>query len=500
MFFQAVGLVLLACFYGVYFWKMLKQKRAGIRTDQLGIGKKGPQKWIEISLKILTISVPLAEVISLLKKTVLFSVPFQMTGLVLATAGFVLFAASVFTMKDNWRAGVSSNDHTSLVTNGLYRFSRNPAFLGFDLVYAGFVLMFGNLPLLIFSAAAMLLFHLQIVVVEEKYLLKTFGEDYERYCQEVCRYLGRSHRRHNHDGHKPVGKYGLMIFLLFIVVYLLVQGVRCHAAVSDSEERLKTLHVQTAHLSYGDMTYLDEGEGDVILSVHGIFGGYDQAYDTCLPFCSDFRVIAPSRFGYLGSDVKGSGTPAEQADAFCELLDELSMDKVYVLATSAGGSAAIQFALRYPERTKGLILYSAAVPSAQKPDSAPDYAGPPAFLCDDYPMFLMSPLFEPIMGMEPSTIYTMLPVRERREGVILDASVTNPDMARHYDSYIVEDLQVPTLIFQAKDDKLIRFDETAASVARFPNVTFVSFDDGGHLMKGHEEEIRKKVLEFTGTH
>ena len=43
-------------------------------------------------------------------------------------------------------------------------------------------------------------------------------------------------------------------------------------------------------------------------------------------------------------------------------------------------------------------------------------------------------MFEPIMGMEPSTIYSMLPINDRKVGVILDASVTNPDMARDFGS------------------------------------------------------------------
>ena len=45
-----------------------------------------------------------------------------------------------------------------------------------------------------------------------------------------------------------------------------------------------------------------------------------------------------------------------------ELLDKLGIDKVYLLATSAGGSIAIRFALDYPERTRGLILYCSAMP------------------------------------------------------------------------------------------------------------------------------------------
>lgn len=158
-------------------------------------------------------------------------------------------------------------------------------------------------------------------------------------------------------------------------------------------------------------------------------------------------------------------------------------------ATSAGGSVAIRFALDYPERTKDLILYCSAMPSPEKPEKFPEYAGPPAFLCNDYAMFLMSTLFKPIMGMESSTIYSMLPVSKRKEGVVLDASVTNPDIARNYDTYIIENLQVPTLILHAKDDKLASFADAEKALGRFPDCTFVAFETGGHLMAGHKNEV-----------
>lgn len=297
--------------------------------------------------------------------------------------------------------------------------------------------------------------------------------------------------------YKHMGAYIAGGILLFLAAYLIIQGIRCSAAVEAGKERLSTYGAKTVTLSYGNMSYVDKGEGETILSVHGIFGGFDQAYDTCKDFSSDYRIIAPSRFGYLGSDVLGNGTPAEQATAYVELLDELEIDKVYLLATSAGGSVAIRFALDYPERTNGLILYCSAMPYKEKPKSFPEYAGPPAFLCNDYAMFLISPLFSPVMGMEPSTIYSMLPCSSRKNGVILDASVTNSDMARNFDSYPIEDLQVPTLIFQAKDDKLINYADTENAVKRFQNCTFLSFENGGHLMVGHEEEIKEAVFNFT---
>ena len=287
---------------------------------------------------------------------------------------------------------------------------------------------------------------------------------------------------------------------VFLVVgmYLIVQRIRCNIATKEKLKQLSDYDAKTIPLTYGDMSYVDKGNGEVLLSIHGIFGGYDQAFDTCKEFASEYRILAPSRFGYLGSDILGNGTPAEQATAYAELLDRLGIDKVYLLATSAGGSIAIRFALDYPERTKGLILYCSAMPPATKPEKYAEYAGPPAFLCNDYAMFLMNPLFEPVMGMDASTIYGMLPVGERKAGVILDASITNPDMARNYDSYIIEDLQMPTLILHAKDDELASFEDVEKARNRFPNCTFVSFETGGHLMVGHGEEIKEAVMEFIG--
>ena len=244
------------------------------------------------------------------------------------------------------------------------------------------------------------------------------------------------------------------------------------------------------------MTYIDEGKGEVILSIHGIFGGFDQAYETCKVFREKYRILAPSRFGYLYSDIKGKGTPKEQAEAYLELINRKGIDKVFLLATSAGGTVAFRFALDYPERTKGLILFSSSLPYSEKPEKYPEYAGPPQFLCYDYAMFLISPLFQSIMGMDKSTIYGMLPIRERKKGVAIDAAITNIDMARNYDEYRIEDLKVPILILHSKDDKLASFESVKSVLHRFPRYQLVSFDKGGHLMVGHEKEVKEAVISF----
>ncbi|MCM1468475.1 MAG: isoprenylcysteine carboxylmethyltransferase family protein [Alistipes sp.] len=191
MLFQILAIIILVLFYGCYLYKMAMQKRAGIQTDQMGKGKAGLTKWIEIVMKIATYLVVAAEVVSVFLNVNFSPVWLRVTGFILAVFGVLFFITAVYTMKDSWRAGVSHTDKTALVTSGIFRFGRNPAFLGFDLVYIGIVAMFLNVPLLIFSTAACLMLHLQIVNNEEPFLQETFGEEYLEYKKHVNRYLGK---------------------------------------------------------------------------------------------------------------------------------------------------------------------------------------------------------------------------------------------------------------------------------------------------------------------
>ncbi|RCX14001.1 pimeloyl-ACP methyl ester carboxylesterase [Fontibacillus phaseoli] len=202
-----------------------------------------------------------------------------------------------------------------------------------------------------------------------------------------------------------------------------------------------------------------------------------------------YRIIAPSRFGYLGSTIPDDSSPSAQARAYLELLDSLSIEQVYVLGTSAGGTIAIRFALAYPERTKGLVLYSSASPWPEEPKKYSKHEGPPAFFCKDYPMWLLRPLLRPLMGMSKDTVYTMLPLGKRKQGMQIDAKIVNPGMAGNFAEYPIEELQVPSLIIAAKDDNLADSRSMEQVLSRFPNATWLPFEDGGHLMVGHEKEI-----------
>ena len=184
------ALLVLAVFYGIYFAKMLAQKRRGIRTRQIGRRKEKSIHTVEVLMSIATLGAPMAQLMSIAFGWSHLPANARFTGFLMGLLGDGIFLLSVLCMKDSWRAGIPDKDRTELVTTGIYRYSRNPAFLGFDLMYAGVLLLYGNLLTLGFSVFAMVMLHLQILQ-EERYLVEAFGAPYQAYCRQVFRYLGR---------------------------------------------------------------------------------------------------------------------------------------------------------------------------------------------------------------------------------------------------------------------------------------------------------------------
>ena len=185
-----LALIELAVFYSIYFEKMLLQKQHGIRTYQIGRRKEKELRTLETLMSIATLGAPIAQLLSIAFGWSHLPANARFTGFLIGLLGDGVFLLSLLCMKDSWRAGIPDKDKTDLVTTGIYRYSRNPAFLGFDFMYLGVLLMYGNLLTLGFSVFAMVMLHLQILQ-EERYLESTFGADYIAYKPQVFRYLGR---------------------------------------------------------------------------------------------------------------------------------------------------------------------------------------------------------------------------------------------------------------------------------------------------------------------
>ncbi len=188
--YRLLALLVLAAFYGVYLAKQWRQKRRGIQTMQIGCGKGGQTRRVEVLMGVATVGIVPAQLLSICFGWSHLPAGTRFTGFCVGMIGDLIFLISVLCMEDSWRAGIPEKDTTALVTDGIYRYSRNPAFLGFDLQYIGVLLMFCNLLTGMFTAFAIVMLHLQILQ-EERHLSATFGAEYQAYRRQVLRYLGR---------------------------------------------------------------------------------------------------------------------------------------------------------------------------------------------------------------------------------------------------------------------------------------------------------------------
>lgn len=185
-----LALLILAVFYGIYLIKQQWQKHRGIQTMQIGRRKETKKHTVETLMGIATVGIIPAQLLSIGFGWSHLSANARFTGFCIGILGDLIFLISVLCMRDSWRAGIPDRDRTELVTNGIYAFSRNPAFLGFYLQYIGVLLMYCNLLTGMFTVFAIVMLHLQILQ-EERYLTIAFGTKYLDYRHQVRRYLGR---------------------------------------------------------------------------------------------------------------------------------------------------------------------------------------------------------------------------------------------------------------------------------------------------------------------
>lgn len=189
---KIISLAIIAVFYGAYLAKTIALSYSGIKVNQLGRGEKPDStKAIELLLKcgtFLLVPIQLCAVFSILPLQFKASAMVQYVGLTLSAAGTICFVTAMLTMGKNWRAGIPDSNKTHFVKQGIYRISRNPAFLGFDLFYLGSLLVSPGIIYLAAVIFAIALFHLQISE-EEKFLESTFGNEYIQYKQKVGRYF-----------------------------------------------------------------------------------------------------------------------------------------------------------------------------------------------------------------------------------------------------------------------------------------------------------------------
>jgi 2-hydroxy-6-oxonona-2,4-dienedioate hydrolase len=284
----------------------------------------------------------------------------------------------------------------------------------------------------------------------------------------------------------------------------------------DMSDRTKALEAKSsvARTAKGEIEYAREGSGPAALVIHGAGGGFDQGLYLAHEMLGDgYDVIAPSRFGYLRTPVPTDASHKAQAEAHAALLDNLGVEDTIVMGVSAGAPSAIEFAVRYPERTRALIL---VVPRAYDPANQVGVEQTPQNKAviklfensADFSYWAATKLGRKqlvrFFGVDPELeataapderekisglIADMLPLSARFEGIVADTSseLVRPEL---------EKIDAPTLVISAEDDLYHTLPGARFAAEHIPNAELKVFKSGGHLLIGHAEDTRRAINAF----
>lgn len=316
---------------------------------------------------------------------------------------------------------------------------------------------------------------------------------------------------------RPAGRTAIRFVAGLVLVFVMFTAGRYAREIREERDRVAN-GGRIASTPCGPIEYAETGVGPPVLVVHGAGGGFDQGMDFGAPLAEEgFRVVAMSRFGYLRTPLPADASAAAQADAHACLLDALKIPRAAIIGASAGAPSALQFAIRHPDRCRGLILVVPAT-YVPRPGGGASVETSPAtrFLFDtalrsDFLFWATTRFARPlviqaILATPPAVVAAasadekarvdemlahILPVSERRAGLRNDAALTS-SLPR----YPLEQIAVPTLVLGVADDLFGTYEAARYTAAHIPRARFVGFPTGGHVWVGHQKEGVAEIAAF----
>jgi pimeloyl-ACP methyl ester carboxylesterase len=257
----------------------------------------------------------------------------------------------------------------------------------------------------------------------------------------------------------------------------------------------------------GSIEYQISGTGPAVLIAHGSPGGYDvgAAFTRLLDAPKPYTYISVSRPGYLRTPLSSGKTPEEQADLYAALLDALHIERTVVIAISGGGPAAIQFALRHPDRCRGLIMISCV---------AQHYSEEEIWQTFNPLKRLRRKLFAKIVTFDALLYLALLLARLQpsgpaafelvRTGTLYDQRKTgyDNDMQEfaHITHYPLEQIQTPTFVVHGTADDEVLFADAELLARKIPNVRLLAISGGSHMaFYTHASIVMPALRDFLAT-
>ena len=274
---------------------------------------------------------------------------------------------------------------------------------------------------------------------------------------------------------------------------------------------------QIAHTSRGPIEYTWQGEGPVILIVHGGHANCHETFGYAALLAAGFSILTPSRPGYGQTPVAVGPTAVAAADAMLGLLDVLQIAQVSVIAISAGGPTGLQLAARYPTRINKLVLESAVTQRWLTPADpvyrlarrlfhpriekitwfmlrvlariAPRLAA--SQMVGSFSTLPVTTVMQQLSTAEINAIGQMIARQTSGHGFMLD-------LDHEVDTSVLQSIVTPTLVIHSHHDNSVPFAHALHAQAQIAGAELFAAQTWGHLLWLGEgaPAVERNVIDF----
>lgn len=154
---------------------------------------------------------------------------------------------------------------------------------------------------------------------------------------------------------------GLVLLMLLYAVWL-----RPDQIISDEQSKARVMQASSQFTEWkgNQIHYTDEGEGPILLMIHGYSGSFYNFQAVSQVLKNDFRVIRVDIPGMGLSDFRHGGEGVdyfqEYRDFLLDFIEDLEIDTFYVMGNSFGGALSALLAAEVPHKVQGLFLLCSA--------------------------------------------------------------------------------------------------------------------------------------------
>lgn len=248
------------------------------------------------------------------------------------------------------------------------------------------------------------------------------------------------------------------------------------------------LEEKSVATSFGDIGYLEGGEGPTVVLLHGIYARKEHWIDLTRELTGRYHVIAPDLPGFGDNPVLGDGAYrySQQADRLVELFDALGLDRFHLAGNSMGGQLTGMLATRLPDRVRSIAFIGSAarVASPLRSDMERALAEGHAPLVvtteDDFHarmdwLFPDAPYIPgPVVSVWAADEAARATANKRIWQEVGASSATRLDV-------LAPSLPQPSLIIWCREDRVFHFTGAAVLSRLLPNDDLVELSGCGHV-------------------